>query len=215
MQKTSLLPEHSLPPRNMPQWFVSQNEDLTYQGLIMDGSYVISSVPVKNSEILRKPERKKYSNDYFQIAILPGRVGGFMPMVKPPVLVEEVIATNTPEWKDVYDPFLGQNVLIIDDSFFVCSAVVKENVFESKAKLDMIMKDYFQLAILPRRSENACSLRFFKDGQLVEMRRFIVNVSDQGRTSKRWNVPEHVWLQVCEAGKKRQEPKFHGILAYT
>lgn len=215
MQKTSLLPEHSLPPGNMPQWIMSHKEDLAHQGLVMDTSCVVSRAPVKNSVILRKPEGKKCANDSFQITVLPGRVGGFMPMVKPAVLVEEVIATNTPEWNDVYDPFLGQNVLIIDDSFFVCSAVVKENVFESKAKLDMIMKDYFQLAILPRRSENACSLRFFKDGQLVEMRRFIVNVSNQGRTSKRWNVPEHVWLQVCEAGKKRQEPQFHGVLAYS
>lgn len=133
-------------------------------------------------------------------------------MRKAPAEEQETIATNTPEWKDVYDPFLGKYVLVIDDSFFVCSAVVKENVFHSKAKLDTIMKDYFQLAILPRESENACSLKFFKDGKLVEMRRFVVNVSDQGRCSKRWNVPENVWLQVAEEGKNRRSFTFKGML---
>lgn len=189
--------EHALAPVHIPPLIVGHIEHLTSTVLFMDDSCVACSGPVKNTEILRKPEWKKYARDYFQQTILPRRVGGFMP--------EEVKAINIPEWEDVYDPFLGPYVLIIDDSLFILSAVVKEDVFENTVKRDSIMKDYFQCTILPRDSENACSLKYFKDGKLVGMLRFIVNVSDKGRCSKRYKVPEHVWLQVSEAGKKRRE----------
>lgn len=133
-----------------------------------------------------------------------------MPKISSAPSDQEINPTNTPAWIDTYDPNLGPNVLIIDDSLYVLSAVIKESHFRSQVKLEKMMKDYFQLTFLPRSSVNACSLRFYQKGKLVEIRRFVVNVSSQGRASKRWNVPYDEWQQIAEEGKARREKSKQG-----
>jgi hypothetical protein len=108
-----------------------------------------------------------------------------------PDSAEELWVPVVPEWKEGHLPNLGDVVAVIDDSEFVCSAVVKPEKLKANA-LKRTIRDYFEIRLFSEDLTLPCTLWIYEKGALVTKKNFLVS-HRKGRTNQIWSFLPTDW----------------------